>query len=493
MADLTRPEYGEAWASQGEKLAPVQDKMELGWVQEMMPFQYENFLQGRQDDALLYLLQKGIPEYSATQEYIAQKSVVLYTGSVYLAIQTVTGVLPTVTASWKRLSASTDASGVITIAGGGTGATTAAGARTNLELGTAATLDAANVVQKDVNGDFSANIITATLNGKAATADKLTTARMVSLSGGATTSPTSWDGGNNLDLVVTTLNADVLTTGTVPASALGNVVARTSATGAALLPNGTTAQRDTTPALFSLRGNTTTGLVEYYNGTDWVISTAQSLSYVLNRGNHTGTQPASTITGLSVGATFITVPTTFQGLSIVVTTPHTRFMIWNGSAYVRAPWHLPAEIKYSYADSLPGALPVRGDVVYNKDDYPDLVSAMGLTPGGSFSLVEARGEFLRVLDNGRGIDVGRAIRSWQGDAGRAITGTVAAVYRASAVPATGALSLTTYGNTPAQAGVIGASSGDNATISFNSANSLPGNTASEFRPRNIAFPLWVTY
>lgn len=472
MADLTRPEYGEAWASQGEKLAPVQDKMELGWVQEMMPFQYENYLQGRQDDALLYLFQKGIPEYSATQEYIANKSVVLYLGSVYLATQTVTNVLPSVTSSWKRLNASTDNSGVVTITGGGTGATTAAVARTNLGLGTASTLDAANVVQKDVNGDFSANIITATLNGKAATVDKLHTARMISLSGGATTSPTSWDGGNNLDLVVTALNADTLTSGTVPASVLGNVVARTSATGSALLPNGTTAQRDTVPALFSLRGNTTTGLVEYYNGTDWVISTAQSLSYVLNRGNHTGTQPASTITGLSVGATFAAVPTTNQGLSIVVTTPHLRFMVWNGTKYVRAPWHRVGGVVYSYGTNLDGCLPVRADVSYNQADYPDLAEYLGLSGTGTFSLIEARGEFIRVLDNGRGKDVGRVIRSAQAGA-VGPHNHVMNIQASDNTPGYGAFKLTANvegtGNSGAQTG------------------------SNETRPDNIALPAFLEY
>ena len=142
MTDLARPEYGTPWASEGEIVAPTQGKVELGWVQEMMPFQWENYLQNRQDSAITYLLQKGIPEYSSTQEYVAQKSVVVYQGAVYIATQTVTGVLPTVTASWKRLSTISDASGVVNMAGGGTGASTAPAARINLGLGTIATAKA---------------------------------------------------------------------------------------------------------------------------------------------------------------------------------------------------------------------------------------------------------------------------------------------------------------------------------------------------------------
>ena len=139
MADLTRPDFGEAWASEGEKLSPDSAKIKLGWVREMMPYQYQNYLQARTDESLTYLFQKGIPEYSATQEYIANKSFVSYQGAVYLATETVTNVAPSVAASWKRVSTISDASGVVTLAGGGTGATSAAQARTNLGIGSIAT------------------------------------------------------------------------------------------------------------------------------------------------------------------------------------------------------------------------------------------------------------------------------------------------------------------------------------------------------------------
>lgn len=48
------------------------------------------------------------------------------------------------------------------------------------------------------------------------------------------------------------------------------LVSKTSSTGSAIMPNGTTAQRDGSPALAYTRYNTTLSIWEYYNGTSWV-------------------------------------------------------------------------------------------------------------------------------------------------------------------------------------------------------------------------------
>lgn len=165
MADLTRPDFGEAWASEGEKLSPDSVKIKLGWVQEMMPYQFQNFLQSRQDEAILYLLQKGVPEYSPTQEYTANKSVVVYQGNLYMATSTATGVLPTATASWKRISPTIGANGAVAISSGGTGATSVAEARTNLGLGTASTanLPSTNgVVVRSADNTLISRLLTGT-------------------------------------------------------------------------------------------------------------------------------------------------------------------------------------------------------------------------------------------------------------------------------------------------------------------------------------------
>lgn len=343
MADLARPEYGTPWASEGEIVAPTQDKVELGWVKEMMPFQWENYLQNRQDSAITYLLQKGIPEYSDTQEYIAQKSAVLYMGAVYIATQTVTGILPTVAASWKRISTVSDASGTVAVAGGGTGATTAEGARANLGLGTASLLSADVVVQKDASGNFSAGIITASLagnatsadkwktartinivgaatsdtksvdgtanttltvseldatklvgvatvntSGNAATATKLQTARTITLTGGASGVSNASDGSADFAINVTNLNASTLGSGTVPTSVLSNAVTKTSQTGSAVLPSGTTAERDTLPQESYFRYNKTTKLPEFYDGTSWKSLTGLNTGNFVSKTSQTG-------------------------------------------------------------------------------------------------------------------------------------------------------------------------------------------------------------
>jgi hypothetical protein len=54
----------------------------------------------------------------------------------------------------------------------------------------------------------------------------------------------------------------------VPATT-GRLTYADSSTGGMFLPSGTTAQRPASPATGMMRFNTTTGLVEVYNGTSW--------------------------------------------------------------------------------------------------------------------------------------------------------------------------------------------------------------------------------
>ena len=163
--DILKPIYGEVWAASGEKLAPENQKIDSGWILEMMPYQYENFLQNRQDVAITYLLQKGVAEWSGEQEYTANKSVVQYQGHLYIATSTVTNVLPTVTASWRKLTVPVGTNGTIPIAFGGTGASTAAQARANLGVGSAGALDlpgANGLLVKLANNTFAARNVVGT-------------------------------------------------------------------------------------------------------------------------------------------------------------------------------------------------------------------------------------------------------------------------------------------------------------------------------------------
>lgn len=67
-----------------------------------------------------------------------------------------------------------------------------------------------------------------------------------------------------------------------------------------------------------------------------------------------------------------------------------------------------------------GFLEVNGSV-QSAAEYPDLAAYLGTTfntggeAAGVFRLPESRGEFLRGWDNGRGVDAGREVGSWQSD------------------------------------------------------------------------------
>lgn len=239
MVDITKPIYGDIWANAGETLNPGATKIATGWIQEMMPYQYENFLQNRTDIAISYLLQKGIAEWSAEQEYTANKSVVTYSGQLYMATATTTNVLPTVVASWKRLTISFGVNGAVPISFGGTGATTAVEARTNLGIGSSATADfpvANGLIAKLSDNTLVARTITGT-------AGYITVTNGDGVSGNPTI---------NVGANVAKTDADAAWT------------TKTSIR----LPAGSTAERGTA-ASGRIRFNTELNRFEGYNGTEW--------------------------------------------------------------------------------------------------------------------------------------------------------------------------------------------------------------------------------
>ena len=183
------------------------------------------------------------------------------------------------------------------------------------------------------------------------------------------------------------------------------------------------------------------------------------------------------VENMSLG--FDAVPATNKGLFIVVKQPHTRMMMWNGTQYVRAPWHQPCQLFFSYDNpaSIPGALPVRADVSYQQSNYPDVVSRLGLSGSGIFTLVEARGEFLRVLDNGRGVDASRLVRSAQ-----------ASTQLSSRIGPLGGGS--------AGVNIVGGEEPfrvENFNAHNGGAFANLGVDYFSIRPRNVASPLWITY
>ncbi len=242
-------------------------------------------------------------------------------------------------------------------------------------------------------------------------------------------------------------------------------VAMTSVTGVALLPEGNDEQRPETGSIpagaLLIRGNTedpASYRPEFYDRT---------------LGLWSGMGPPQ------VPA----VPTVFIGAEISVTQPHLRKMVWSAaqSKYVRAPWHQPCQLFFSYDNpsSISGALPVRGDVTWQQADFPDVVERLGLTGSGTFTLAEARGEGVRVLDNGRGVDFGRGLRTAQLDA---FQGHTFKIYGSGHTSSSGGASM------------LGQQGGPHTLLgpSADGVNGAP-RIASETRMRNVAFPLWMTF
>lgn len=178
-----------------------------------------------------------------------------------------------------------------------------------------------------------------------------------------------------------------------------------------------------------------------------------------------------------------TVPVQKVAPVIIVTQPHLRVMVWNGAQYVRAPWHQPCQLFFSYDNpaSIPGALPVRGDVSYQQANYPDLVARLGLSGSGTFTLAEARGEFIRVLDNGRGVDGGRLVSSFQ-------EGTSISRFIGRFMPSEQGAGHEFYHTD-------GVALNNPAFYAYDAASTQlsVGVNYLRVRPRNVAYPLWITY
>ena len=96
MPIFLKPQFNNVWASTGAKLTPDVAKISQGWVVEIPPYEFDNWMQNRQDALLAHLNQLGIPQWDSTVEYQAGKSYVqgTTTGVVYKALTTHLNVNP---------------------------------------------------------------------------------------------------------------------------------------------------------------------------------------------------------------------------------------------------------------------------------------------------------------------------------------------------------------------------------------------------------------
>lgn len=96
MAAYTKPQFNSVWATSGEKIAPLDAKINQGWIVEIPPYEYMNWIQNRQDQMLAHINQMGIPVWDSQTEYQANKSYVqgFTTGTIYRAVITHTNRNP---------------------------------------------------------------------------------------------------------------------------------------------------------------------------------------------------------------------------------------------------------------------------------------------------------------------------------------------------------------------------------------------------------------
>ncbi len=97
MAEIQKPSNltENFWADIGEIVEPSNTKKQQGWIAEIPPFQFENWLNNRTQKAIAHIVQHGISEWDANTEYQEGKSYVQdEDGVIYRAIQTHSGVNP---------------------------------------------------------------------------------------------------------------------------------------------------------------------------------------------------------------------------------------------------------------------------------------------------------------------------------------------------------------------------------------------------------------
>ena len=101
--EYIKQSMNDIWAAAGDVVMPEEAKIAEGWLVEVPPRQYWNWMQNRTDVNLAYIFQRGVPEWDISVEYLANKSFVVYNGIIYKSILTGVGKNPeSQTSYWVR-------------------------------------------------------------------------------------------------------------------------------------------------------------------------------------------------------------------------------------------------------------------------------------------------------------------------------------------------------------------------------------------------------
>ena len=132
------------------------------------------------------------------------------------------------------------------------------------------------------------------------------------------------------------------------------------------------------------------------------------------------------------------------------------------------------------ADTLPYGCLVCNSQIVHRQDYPRFFEIYEIAED-THALPELRGEFIRGLDDGRGVDLGRGLITWQDDSMQPITGSFGGV-RTGTFDNSHADGVFTKSPYAERAATDTFSNG----VRYNFDSSLQTKTSHETRPRNIA-------
>lgn len=112
MPLINKPQnINKIWSSSGDRATPSDQKINQGWVPEIPPHQWFNYIDNKQDQAIAHINQMGIPQWDAVTEYQAGKSYVQgpTNGVVYRATQTHTNQNPETSSGYWEVAFLTQA------------------------------------------------------------------------------------------------------------------------------------------------------------------------------------------------------------------------------------------------------------------------------------------------------------------------------------------------------------------------------------------------